>query len=112
LSGTRAYKGKRRNGREASLYMLSAVWAETKANSVQGNMQRRIQGPFEDDVLVHKDGEVSDKEMSVCSKASARFQLTLSASLSATSSTLSGVVQGGSLDTTFQEMLGLGWKKC
>lgn len=75
-------------------------------------MQKKIQGPFEDDFLLHRDGEVSDKETSVCSKENARFQLTISASLSAGSSTSSGVVQGGSLDNAFSEILNLAWRKC
>ena len=75
-------------------------------------MQKKLQGPFKDDFLLHKDGEVSDNEPSVCSKASARFQLSISASLSASSSSLSGIVQGDAADAAFGEILNLGWRKC
>lgn len=76
-------------------------------------MQKKISGPFEDDFLLHKSGEVSDNEESLCStKASARFQITLSASLSAGSSTVNGVVQGDSLDSAFSQVLNLSWRKC
>ena len=85
------------------------------ADHFQGNMQRKISGPLESDFLIHKDGEISDSEQSVCSKAAARFQLTISASLSATSSGAAGVLKGtqdGALDRGFSEILGLNWRKC
>lgn len=76
-------------------------------------MQKKLSGPFEDDFLIHKDGEVSDTEQSVCSKTNARFQLTISASLSQSgTSNTNGIVQGGAVDSAFSEILSLGWRKC
>jgi hypothetical protein len=78
----------------------------------QGNLQKKLVGPFKEDFLLHKDGEIGDTEKTPCSKASARLQVTLSASLSATGTTQDGFVQAGSLDTGFTELLGLTWRKC
>jgi hypothetical protein len=78
-------------------------------------MQKKISGPYENDILVHKDGEVSDTEASVCSKKAANFQLTISAGLIASSTTSVGVLKGtqdGALDRGFSEILNLGWRKC
>jgi len=78
-------------------------------------MQKKLSGPYESDLLIHKDGEVSDSESSVCTKAGARFQLTISASLSASSTSAVGVLKGtqdGALDRGFSEILNLGWRKC
>lgn len=75
-------------------------------------MQKKLSGPYKEDFLLHKDGEISDTEASVCAKASARFQLTLSASLSATVTTAQGYVQADAADTGFKEILGLTWRKC
>lgn len=75
-------------------------------------MKKVISGPFTDDFLLHKDGELSDSEQSVCQKASAMFQLSLSATLSATSTSLSGLVEGSSADAKFGELLNLSWRKC
>jgi hypothetical protein len=78
----------------------------------QGNIQKKLQGPYEEDFLLHKEGEVGDNEPSICAKTQARFAVTLSASLSSSVSTAGGVVQGGSLDTAFKEEMGLTWRKC
>lgn len=75
-------------------------------------MKKVINGPFSEDFLLHKDGETSDGQQSVCSKASAMFQLSLSVTLSATSTSLSGLVQGSSADAKFGEVLNLSWRKC
>ena len=75
-------------------------------------MQKKISGPFEDDFLLHKSGELSDTEQSVCSKASAMFQLSISASLSSGSTSATGFVRGDSSDALFGELLNLSWKKC
>jgi hypothetical protein len=78
-------------------------------------MQKKLSGPYENDILIHKDGEVSDTEESVCSKAGAKFQLTISAGLSASSTSAVGVLKGaqdGALDRGFSEILNLGWRKC
>jgi hypothetical protein len=78
-------------------------------------MQKKISGPFENDILVHKDGEVSDTEESVCSKKAVKFQLTISAGLIANSANVVGVLKGtqdGALDRGFSEILNLGWRKC
>lgn len=75
-------------------------------------MKKVLKGPFQENFLLHKDGEVSDSEQSVCSKASAMFQLSLSATLSATSASLSGLVQGSSADAKFGQVLNLSWRKC
>ncbi|KAF2798007.1 hypothetical protein K505DRAFT_234237 [Melanomma pulvis-pyrius CBS 109.77] len=92
-------------------------WIDSKGVDMKGkgNMQKQLSGPFENDVLLHKDGEVSDTVSSACSKTAARFQLTISASLSATVSSGSGVLKGtqdGALDRGFSEILNLGWRKC
>ncbi|KAF1993278.1 hypothetical protein P154DRAFT_527870 [Amniculicola lignicola CBS 123094] len=78
----------------------------------KGNIQKKISGPFEDDFLLHKDGELADNEDSICSKVSAKFQLSLSASLDASSTTVSGLVKGDSVDAAFGQLLNLNWKKC
>jgi len=78
-------------------------------------MQKKLSGPLDADILIHKDGEVSDKEQSTCSKAGARFQLTISASLSATATNVGGTIKGvqdGILDRGFNEILNLNWRKC
>ncbi|KAF2465539.1 uncharacterized protein BDR25DRAFT_336951 [Lindgomyces ingoldianus] len=89
-------------------------WIDSKGQDMKGkgNINKKLAGPFEDDFLLHKDGELSDNEASVCSKASARFQLSISASLSASGSSLSGLVQGDAANAQFGEVLNLGWKKC
>lgn len=78
----------------------------------QGNVKKVLTGPFEDDYLLHKDDELSDSEQSVCSKVSAMFQLSLSATLSATSPTVTGKVDGDSADARFGEILNLSWRRC
>ncbi|KAF2707946.1 hypothetical protein K504DRAFT_483201 [Pleomassaria siparia CBS 279.74] len=92
-------------------------WIDNKGVDMKGkgNMQKKLSGPLERDFLIHKDGELSDSEASVCSKASARFQLTISASLSSTSSSIEGVLKGtqdGAVDRGFSEILNLAWRKC
>ncbi|CAN9211810.1 unnamed protein product [Alternaria alternata] len=78
----------------------------------KGNIQKKITGPFEDDFLLHKDGEVSDTEASVCQKKDARIQISLSATVDSGTSKKNGYVQGGSADAAFGEILNLSWKKC
>ncbi|KAF2021324.1 hypothetical protein BU24DRAFT_404342 [Aaosphaeria arxii CBS 175.79] len=91
-------------------------WIDPKTNldiKGKGNTQKKLTGPFKDDFLLHKDGEVGDGEQSICStKASAKFQLSLSVSLSSTVSTSNGHVKGDSADAAFGEVLNLGWRKC
>ncbi|KAF9730522.1 hypothetical protein PMIN03_010272 [Paraphaeosphaeria minitans] len=89
-------------------------WIDSKGADMtgKGNVKMVVNGPFQEDFLLHKDGEVSDSEQSVCSKASAMFQLSLSATLSATSTSLSGLVQGSSADAKFGQVLNLTWRRC
>ena len=75
-------------------------------------MKKVVSGPYEEDFLLHKDGELSDSDQSVCSKASAMFQLSISVSLSTTSSTVTGIVRGDATDVGFGEVLNLTWRKC
>ncbi|ORY14689.1 hypothetical protein BCR34DRAFT_623245 [Clohesyomyces aquaticus] len=92
-------------------------WIDEKGVDLKGkgNINKKLRGPLENDFLLHKDGEISDSEQSVCvTKANAKFQLSLSATLTAASSTLDGLVQGDAADTSqrFGEVLNLGWRKC
>jgi hypothetical protein len=82
------------------------------ADGIQGNVKKILTGPYEDDFLLHRDGELSDSDQSVCSKASAMFQLSISLTLSTSSSTLTGVVRGDASDVGFGEVLNLSWRKC
>jgi hypothetical protein len=81
-------------------------------NCQQGNIQKIVNGPFEDDVLLHKDGELSDNEAPVCQKQDAKIQISLSATVSAGTSQKNGYVQGSSQDFGFGKILNLSWKKC
>jgi len=85
---------------------------EGMTDVVQGNSQLKLSGPFENDFLVHKSGDLSDPEPTTCQKTSARFQITISASLDTTSTTATGVVRGDSVDAVFGELMNLSWKKC
>ncbi|KAF2105647.1 hypothetical protein BDV96DRAFT_462704, partial [Lophiotrema nucula] len=90
-------------------------WIDAKTNTDlkgKGNINKKLTGPFSDDFLLHKDGEVSDSEQSICQKASAKFQISISVSLSASSMTVNGVVKGDSTDTHFGQALNLAWRKC
>ncbi|KAF2662136.1 hypothetical protein K491DRAFT_585541 [Lophiostoma macrostomum CBS 122681] len=89
-------------------------WVDSKGVDIpgKGNAQKKLTGPLTQDFLVHKDGETSDSETSMCVKASATFQITISATLAASTSAMSGVVQGGAVDSGFSEIMNLGWKKC
>ncbi|KAL1793186.1 hypothetical protein ACET3X_008168 [Alternaria dauci] len=78
----------------------------------KGNIQKKITGPFEDDFLLHKDGEISDTETSVCQKKDARIQISMSATVDSGLSKKNGYVQGSSADAGFGEILNLSWKKC
>ena len=75
-------------------------------------MKKVLSGPFEEDFLLHRDGEISDNQQSVCSKASALFQISLSATLSSGDSSLSGLVQGSAADAKFGQILNLTWRRC
>jgi hypothetical protein len=79
---------------------------------IQGNIQKKLQGPFEEDFLLHKPGEMGDEEPSICAKAQARFAVTISVTLSSDVTTAGGQVRGDSLDTAFKEEMGLVWRKC
>ncbi|KAH9860823.1 hypothetical protein J1614_012156 [Plenodomus biglobosus] len=78
----------------------------------KGHAQKKLSGPFEDDVLLHKDGELSDVEASECQKKDARIQITMSATVDAGTAKKSGYVQGGSADAAFKEILNINWRKC
>ncbi|KAF1945527.1 hypothetical protein EJ02DRAFT_396396 [Clathrospora elynae] len=78
----------------------------------KGNIQKKLTGPFEDEFLLHKDGEISGTEASVCQKKDARIQISLSATVDAGSSKANGFVQGSSADAAFGEILNLSWKQC
>ncbi|KAF2683224.1 hypothetical protein K458DRAFT_452614 [Lentithecium fluviatile CBS 122367] len=89
-------------------------WIDGKGVDMKGkgNVKKVLTGPFEDDFLLHKDGELSDSDQSVCSKASAMFQLSLSVTLTPSSSSQSGIVAGDSADVGVGELLNLSWRKC
>ncbi|KAF2278090.1 uncharacterized protein EI97DRAFT_283504 [Westerdykella ornata] len=90
-------------------------WVDMKTGADlkgKGNMQKKVEAPFEEDFLLHKDGETSG-EAAVCQKASARFAITLSATLNTDlASPPDSIIQGGSLDNSFKEQMLLGWKNC
>lgn len=78
----------------------------------KGNIHKIVNGPFSDDVLLHKDGELSGSESTVCQKKDARLQISLSATVKSSTSTAGGIVQGSSQDVGFGQVLNLSWKKC
>ncbi|KAH7135155.1 hypothetical protein B0J11DRAFT_596112 [Dendryphion nanum] len=79
----------------------------------KGNVQKKAVGPYEEDFLIHKDGEMSDTEQQLCStKASAKFQLSLSASLNSLVTNADGYVKGDSVDASFGQYLNISWRKC
>ncbi|KAF2845064.1 hypothetical protein T440DRAFT_408842 [Plenodomus tracheiphilus IPT5] len=78
----------------------------------KGNVQKKLTGPFEDDVLLHKDGELSDAEPSVCQKKDAKLQISMSATVDSGVTKKNGYVQGGSADAAFKEVLNISWRKC
>ncbi|KAH7069428.1 hypothetical protein FB567DRAFT_224114 [Paraphoma chrysanthemicola] len=100
-------------GVEASLV---SRWKWVDKNGVdlkgKGNVQKIVQGPFNNDVLLHKNGELSDNEPSVCQKKDAKLQISLSATVSSGTSQKNGYVQGSAQDIGFGETLNLSWKKC
>ncbi|CAO2649192.1 Nn.00g101410.m01.CDS01 [Neocucurbitaria sp. VM-36] len=100
-------------GVEASL-VSRWKWIDKSGNDMKGkgNIQKKVTGPFEDDFLLHKDGELSDNEASACQKKDERIQISLSATVSAGTSKANGYVQGGSADAGFGEILNLSWRKC
>ncbi|KAF1950443.1 hypothetical protein CC80DRAFT_375685, partial [Byssothecium circinans] len=100
-------------GVEASL-VSRWKWIDTKGEDIErkGNVKKVVTGPFTDNFLPHKDGELSDSKQSVRKKKSAMFQLSLSATVSADSTKLSGLVQGDAADAKFREVMGLSWRKC
>lgn len=77
----------------------------------QGNIHKIVNGPFSDDVLLHKDGELSGNEATVCQKKDAKLSISLSATVSATGSA-NGYIQGSAQDFGFSQILNLSWKKC
>jgi hypothetical protein len=81
-------------------------------NDTQGNIHKIVDGPFSNDVLLHKDGELSDNEASVCQKKDAKLQISLSATVSSSTPTANGYVQGSSQDLAFSQILNLSWRKC
>ncbi|KAI4642193.1 hypothetical protein J4E93_007337 [Alternaria ventricosa] len=100
-------------GVEASLV---SRWKWIDVNGVdmkgKGNIHKIVTGPFEEDFLLHKDGEISDTEASVCQKKDARIQISLSATVDSGTSNKNGYVQGSSVDAGFGQILNLSWKKC
>jgi hypothetical protein len=64
------------------------------------------------DVLLHKDGELSSSEASVCQKKDAKLQISLSVTVSSGTVNANGFVQGSSQDLGFAQILNLSWKKC
>jgi hypothetical protein len=78
----------------------------------QGNIHKIVEGPFQGDILLHKDGELSNKEGTVCQKKDAKIQISLSATVTASTTTANGFVEGTSQDFSFGEILNLTWKKC
>ncbi|CAE7201918.1 DUF4360 domain containing protein [Pyrenophora teres f. teres] len=89
-------------------------WIDSSGTDLKGkgNIHKIVTGPYEEDFLLHKDGEISSTEATVCQKKDARIQITLSATVNSRSSKANGYVQGGSADTGFGEILNLSWKKC
>ncbi|KAH7072704.1 hypothetical protein BKA63DRAFT_534425 [Paraphoma chrysanthemicola] len=100
-------------GVEASLV---SRWKWVDKNGVdlpgKGNVQKIVQGPFNNDVLLHKNGELSDNEPPVCQKKDAKLQISLSATVSSGTSQKNGYVQGSAQDIGFGEILNLSWNKC
>ncbi|EOA80685.1 uncharacterized protein SETTUDRAFT_35612 [Exserohilum turcica Et28A] len=78
----------------------------------KGNIQKIVQGPFEEDFLLHKDGESSVSEGTICQRKDAKIQISLSATVDAGTSGKNGYVQGSSADAAFGQILNISWKKC
>ncbi|CBX98526.1 predicted protein [Plenodomus lingam JN3] len=100
-------------GVEASL-VSRWKWVDAGGKDLKGkgHAQKKLSGPFEDDVLLHKEGEMSDVEPSVCQKKDARLQISLSATVDAGGGKRNGYVQGSSADAAFREIMNMKWRKC
>ncbi|KAH7348242.1 hypothetical protein BKA66DRAFT_432199 [Pyrenochaeta sp. MPI-SDFR-AT-0127] len=100
-------------GVEASL-VSRWKWIDKNGNDMKGkgNIHKIVNGPFESDFLLHKSGELSDSEASVCQKKDARIQISMSATVSSGTSKKNGYVQVSSADAAFSEILNLSWRKC
>ncbi|OAL06847.1 hypothetical protein IQ06DRAFT_311949 [Phaeosphaeriaceae sp. SRC1lsM3a] len=100
-------------GVEASLVSrwkwIDASGADLKG---KGNIHKIVNGPFSDDVLLHKDGELSGSEATVCQKKDAKLSISLSATVSANVANANGYIQGSAQDFGFSQILNLSWKKC
>ncbi|KAH4818759.1 hypothetical protein HBH61_035220 [Parastagonospora nodorum] len=100
-------------GAEASLV---SRWKYVDANGVdlkgKGNIHKIVIGPFSNDFLLHKDGELSGNEASVCQKKDAKLAISLSATVTSNTATANGYVQGSSQDFAFSQILNLSWRKC
>ncbi|KAH8726223.1 hypothetical protein GQ44DRAFT_739037 [Phaeosphaeriaceae sp. PMI808] len=100
-------------GVEASLV---SRWKWVDINGVdmkgKGNIHKVVTGPFQDDFLLHKNGEISQSEASICQKKDAKIQISLSATVSAGTTNANGIVRGDSQNLRFGEILNLSWKKC
>ncbi|KAF2031739.1 hypothetical protein EK21DRAFT_62486 [Setomelanomma holmii] len=104
-------------GVEASL-VSRWKWVDSNGVDLKGkvnghrNGRKIIKGPFQDDVLLQKNGELSGSEATDCQKKDAMIQISLSATVSAGSFQNNGYVQGSSQDVGFGETLNLSSKKC
>ncbi|KAF1920196.1 hypothetical protein BDU57DRAFT_561054 [Ampelomyces quisqualis] len=100
-------------GAEASL-VSRWKWIDVNGNDMKGkgNVKKVVTGPFRNDVLLHKDGELSDYEASVCQKKDAKVSISLSATVKSNVATANALVQGSSQDLGFSQKLNLSWKKC
>lgn len=81
-------------------------------NNHQGNVHKTVDGPFSNDVLLQKDGELFDSEASVCQKRDAKLQVSLSVTVSSGITNANGYVQGSSQDLDFSQILNLSWRNC
>ncbi|KNG49147.1 secreted protein [Stemphylium lycopersici] len=84
----------------ASADFRGYVYIEKGVEASLGNIHKIVKGPFEDDFLLHKDGEISDTEAAVCQKKDARIQISLSATVDSGTSKANGGQQeeGNNMD--------------
>ncbi|KAF2826774.1 hypothetical protein CC86DRAFT_291645 [Ophiobolus disseminans] len=90
---------------------LTSSWKRNNGLG-KGTTKRTVNGPFSDDFLLHRDGELSDTEASVCSKNNAKVTINLIVTVKSGGSKATGLVRGDSLDGGFKQQLNFAWKKC
>ncbi|KAH7076318.1 hypothetical protein FB567DRAFT_583402 [Paraphoma chrysanthemicola] len=90
---------------------LTSQWKRNNGLG-KGTSQRTVNGPFDDDFLLHRDGDLSDTEASVCSKNNAKVTINLVVTVKSAGSKATGLVRGDSLDGAFGQVLNFAWKTC